>query len=37
VVAELTGNAISKAGIAELCLRSAAPVDVSMAEGFATT
>ena len=37
VVAELTGNAISKAGIAELCLRSAAPNDVSMTEGFATT
>jgi hypothetical protein len=36
-VAELTGKAISKAGIAELCLRSAAPSDVSMAESFAAT
>jgi hypothetical protein len=36
VVAELTGNAISKASIAELCLRSAAPADVSMAESLAT-
>ena len=37
VVAELTGDAISKAGIAELCLRSAAPNDFSKSESFATT
>lgn len=29
VVAELTGSAISKAGIAELCLRNAAPNEIS--------